>query len=143
MVIDPDVARVILEAHMEGDRCPEVDEIIFRQKMAEDLRQVPATLVAIHADRVEWILEDGDKVYVTGAYQFSRTDEYDIFEPEVFRRWMRDARGILVQNGRDPCHLAMSGSLSMSRVAKVVFGWQEDYADENSQLMAVFDTMEE
>jgi len=147
MAIDPDVARVILEAHMEGDRCPEVDEIIFRQKMVEDLQQVRATLVAVKIDRAEWVIEDGEKIYVapdtTGAHQFSRTDEYDIFDSGAFRRWMHDVRETLVQNGRDPHHLVMAGLLSLSRSAKLVVGWQEDYVDDDSKILSIFEVMEE
>ena len=143
MAIDPDVARIILEAHMEGDRCPEAEEIIFKQKVTEDLRQVRATLTSVRADRVEWILEDGEEIYVTGGSSLTSVNEYDVLNPDMFRDWMRSTREILDQNGRHPHRLAMAGLLSLSRNAKLVVGWQEDYADDDSPLLAVFETMEE
>jgi hypothetical protein len=143
MAIDPDVARVILEAHMEGDNCPEVDEIVFRQKMTDDLQQIRATLVAVRADRAEWVLEGGEKIYVTSGFSRPGTDEHDALEPGIFRQWMHDARETLVQNGRDPHHLAMAGLLSLSCSARLIVGWQEDYTDEDSALLAIYETMDE
>lgn len=143
MAIDPDVARIILEAHMEGDICPEAEEIIFKQKVTEDLRQVRATLTSVRADHVEWILEDGEEIYVTGGSSLTSVNEYDVLNPDMFRDWMRSTREILDQNGRHPHRLAMAGLLSLSRNAKLVVGWQEDYADDDSPLLAVFETMEE
>ena len=45
MAIDPDVARIILEAHMEGDICPEAEEIIFKQKVTEDEEKALKTIL--------------------------------------------------------------------------------------------------
>ena len=141
-----DVKRVLIQAHLDGDRCLELEHELLRQKMG-DLQQIHATLVLIGKDYAEWVLEDGRRIVSRGHGTFGQENAYEVFEAfgnvGMFRKWLWSARTALVENQKDPDNVSMPGLISVSYDMKLIVGWQEDYSDEEAQLLALAETMNE
>lgn len=156
MAIDNAVREALIQAHFEGDRCPELEREVVKQQMM-DLRQEKAMLVAIRPNYAEWVMcDDHDgrfivvperRVYSRGSGTYDKNNAYEVFEDSgntgMFRKWLWNSRIALIENGRDPDNLSSPGMLSVSHTLKLIVGWEEDYTDEDARLLALAETMDE
>lgn len=154
-MISDDVKKALITAHMDGERCPELEREKLLEKM-NDLKQVCAVLVAIHEEYAEWELpsdQSGNVLLSRGKIEsryhgnYGKLFSYEVLEngplDGAFYRWLRSSRSALIENGRNPEKLSSPGMLSLSHNMKLIVGWQEDYADKDSCILAMNETMDE
>lgn len=117
-----------------------LNDDVTKKKMS-DLCRVRAVLVAIRASHAEWTLEDGKRI-LSSRY-LSTGDSYVVFDDPAFSKWMSASREALMHSGLDPEKVNMPGWLSLSHGIQLIVGWQEDYTDNGSQILAMCETMDE
>jgi hypothetical protein len=144
-----ELKKTLITAAM-GMEHPKLERKKILKRMG-DLKQIHAVLVAIHEEYAEWELSDdrsgNGKVESQYHGNYGELFSYDVLDngpfDTSFQKWLRVSRAALIESGRDPSNLSSSGMLSLSHNMKLIVGWQEDYADQDSCILAVNETMDE